>query len=212
MAMKYCLVQSPSTFPVASRPVYLYPIADVTYKTKAVSYPEITKAVETIAERHGQERILVHTVSYELARFIWNKVGISVRQRCILYEDNHARQRAIDKYVYTDGAILLASSLERGIDLPDESCRAIIVCKVPYPSLGDKQINARLYSKGGQFWYSVQTCRTIVQMTGRGMRSANDYCESFIIDRQFITLWRKCKSLFPKWWTESLVWDAGRLV
>ena len=75
----------------------------------------------------------------------------------------------------------------------------------PYPYLGDKQISARLYARGGQSWYAVQTIRSIVQMTGRGMRSKDDWCDSIILDSSFKRLFRDNKTLFPKWWKESLV-------
>ena len=208
--MRYAYVQSPSTFPIERRRIYLYPIADVTYKQKEAAFPLLAEALDVIAKRYPDQRILVHTVSYELAAYLAGT--ITARQRILVYTNSSERQRTLDIYRYTPGAILLASSFERGIDLPGEDCRAIVVCKIPYPTLGDKQINARLHSRGGQLWYSVQTARSLVQMTGRGMRSVNDWCDSFILDRQFVNnVWKKNKNLLPAWWKEALVWDAGRL-
>jgi Rad3-related DNA helicase len=62
-----------------------------------------------------------------------------------------------------------------------------------------------MYGKGGQVWYAVQTIRAIAQMTGRGMRSKDDWCDVFIMDSQFKRLFREHKRLFPKWWRDSLV-------
>ena len=80
----------------------------------------------------------------------------------------------------------------------------MIVCKVPYPYLGDKQVAARAYTAGGNLWYQVATIRSLVQMTGRGVRHEDDHCATYLLDGQFMTLWQKSKSLFPKWWAEAL--------
>jgi Rad3-related DNA helicase len=99
--------------------------------------------------------------------------------------------------------------LDRGVDLPDEQCRVVIIAKVPYPYLGDRQVNARLHSKGGQVWYNVQTVRSIVQMTGRGVRHEDDWCVSYIIDSQFNNLWSRGRGLFPLWWKEAMEWKRA---
>jgi Rad3-related DNA helicase len=213
MMTNYVFVRSPSTFPPALRPIYLYPIAEVTHKTKETAYPILAKGIDAIASKHAKDRILVHTVSYDLAKFLVTRTERSVRERIVSYADSQDRQRAIDRYILDPASILIASSLDRGIDLPQDNCRAIVVCKVPYPNLADKQVSARMHSLSGQLWYNVRTVRSIVQMTGRGMRSDTDYCESYILDKQFLSnVWKKSQNLLPNWWKEALVWDRGRLI
>ena len=123
----------------------------------------------------------------------------------MMYSNAKEREEVLARFLNIKDAVLLAPSFERGVDLPAEDCQVIIVAKVPYPYLGDKQIAARLYGKGGQVWYAVNTIRAIVQMTGRGMRSADDWCDSYILDTSFKRLYREHKMLFPKWWRDALV-------
>ena len=100
-------------------------------------------------------------------------------------------------------------ALNPGVDLPGDLCRVQVVMKMPFASLGDKQVARRLYSKDGQLWYSVSTVRTLVQMTGRAMRSSDDWCTTYILDRQFVeNVWKKSKRLLPKWWSDALRWDG----
>jgi ATP-dependent DNA helicase DinG len=210
--MNYAFVRSPSTFPAHSRPVYLYPLAEVTRKTTESAYPLLARGINAIAAKHPDDRILIHTVSYDLAKYLSLVTEKSVQQRIVTYSQAIDRQRAIDLYLASPSSILVASSLDRGIDLPADDCRAIVVCKVPYPNLGDKQVSARLHSQGGQTWYNVKTVRSIVQMTGRGMRSEDDSCESYILDKSFITrIWKRNQNLLPQWWKDALVWDRGML-
>ncbi len=101
--------------------------------------------------------------------------------------------------------VLISPSMDRGVDLPEDLCRFVVLLKVPYPYLGDIQISRRLYSaKDGPLWYAIQTIRTIVQATGRGVRSEDDYCISYILDEQFGRLYREYTGMFPRWWRDAL--------
>lgn len=203
--MNYAFVRSPSVFPAANRPIYPYCLANVTHKNKEEAYPKLATALEAIGRIHPTDRILVHTVSYDVGRYLRTNCP-SLRERFVMYESAGDRETAIGEYKRKEAAVLLASSLDRGIDLPGDDCRAIVVCKIPYPNLGDKQVNARIHLYGGQLWYNVQTVRSLVQMTGRGMRSIDDSCSSYILDEQFNTnIWRKSKGLLPEWWREAIV-------
>ncbi len=185
----------------------------MTRKTEDEARPLIAQAVSKVASLHPNDRILVHTVSYSLNRYIEDHLrqGDSLF-RVVTYNAATEKQRAIDRYIHQPGALFLAPSLDRGIDLPGDDCRVIVVCKVPFPSLGDKQISARMHSKGGSTWYAVRTIRSLVQMTGRGMRSADDFCESYILDKMFLdSIWRRNRNLIPKWWADALVWNRGLL-
>ena len=164
-------ISVPSTFDPARRPIYVHPIVAMTRKNEDEARPQIAQAIVKVAARHADDKILVHTVSYSLNRFLEDVLRQSDQLfRVVTYNTATEKQRAIDRYLAQAGAIFLAPSLDRGIDLPGDDCRVIVVCKVPFPSLGDKQVSARMHSKGGQSWYAVKTIRSLVQMTGRGMR------------------------------------------
>lgn len=213
MSLKWSGVSIASTFPISRRPIYIHAVTPMSRKDQNTAHPLMGEAVLKIASLHPDDKILVHTVSYALNKVIETYLENSEHYlRTITYHASGDKQRAIDRYLYTPASILLAPSLDRGIDLPGDDCRVIIVCKVPFPSLGDKQISTRLYSKGGQNWYAVRTIRSLVQMTGRGMRSADDYCVSYILDTNFINMvWKKNKNLLPTWWKDALVWNRGVL-
>lgn len=202
--MTYGTVIVPSTFPATRRPIYIHPIAEMSRKTKDAAYPKVAAALNAILSKHPEDRILVHTVSYDLNEYMLKALPRH-STRLVTYKTSDTKQRAIDRYLYTPGSVLLAPSLDRGIDLSGDDCRVIVVLKVPFPFLGDKQVSAKLYKPGGQLWYSVKTVRSLVQMTGRGMRSEDDYCESYILDANFMSqVWRRNKSLLPAWWKEAI--------
>lgn len=202
--MKWSGVVVPSSFAPTRRPIYVHSIAEMTKKNKDVAWPQVAAALAVVIGRHPNDRILVHTVSYDLNRYLVDSLS-TFATRLVSYNTTNEKQRAIDRYIYSPGAVLLAPSLDRGIDLPGDDCRVIVVCKIPFPNLGDKQVSARLHSRNGQLWYNVKTVRSLVQMTGRGMRSEDDYCYSYILDGSFMSnIWRRNKQLLPRWWVEAV--------
>ena len=206
---EYDTVTVPMTFPVENREVILAPVADVTYKNMEKAIPDLAHAISVAADEHEGERMIVHTVSYKLARDLEDQLRrgpykLSHKRRIVTYTEGRERERALADFKSSEGAVMLAPSMSRGIDLPDDLCRVQIIAKVPFPALGDKQIAARLHSDGGQLWYTVKTIRDIVQMTGRAIRHDEDYATTYIFDRSFGNVWSKWKRLFPEWWREAV--------
>lgn len=196
------VVQVPMTFPVENRQVVVVPIATMTAKGKEQGeWVRMKDAIGKLMVKHRGERILVHTVSYELAAYLHGELG------GITYTDSTSRNRALSEYRNTEGGVLFAPSMDRGIDLPGDLCRVQIVAKLPYPYLGDKRVSTRLHTDGGQIWYNLQTIRSLVQMTGRGVRSVDDWAVTYLLDRQFVANYHRYKSLVPGWWHDSLVMD-----
>lgn len=203
------VVSVPSTFAPARRPVYVSPVTEMRMGNKDEAYPKMAMGVNEILKRHPTDRILVHTVSYGLSGYLETEL-LDPTSRVFSYQAAAGREKAIQRLRETENGVLLGASLDRGVDLPDDACRVIVICKIPFLNLGDKQIAARLYGPGGQLWYNVATVRTLVQMCGRGMRSEDDHCTTYILDSQFLDkVYRKNKSLLPKWWQAALKFDVN---
>lgn len=205
----YGVVTVPHTFPVENRRVNVVPVASMTNAKKETEWPKMANALANLAEMHPDDRILVHTVSYALTNFLaeFLRSGLSTR-RIFTYSKATDRDRILAQFKKTKGGILLAPSMDRGVDLPEDDCRVVVVAKVPFASLGNKQVKARLYSKGGQSWYTVDAIRSLVQMAGRGVRSDTDTCVTYVLDGQFVSqLWGKSRSYLPAWFKDALVWD-----
>lgn len=199
-------VRVPMTFPVENRPIYAIPVAEMTAAKKDGSWPKMATAISHVLERHPGEKVLVHTVSYDLAKYLRANVDAGQRQT-YGYLDSRGREDAVERFKRDrrgDG-VMFAPSLDRGFDFAGDDARVVIVAKVPYPYLGDRQVSERMHTRGGQEWYTVQTIRSLVQMTGRGVRSADDWAATYILDASFIDrIWRKDRRLLPKWWRDAV--------
>lgn len=206
--MRWELVTVPMSFPKENRPIKILPTAEVTAKNKDESWPLIAKKTAEIARHHPEDRILVHAVSYAMSKFITDHLP---PERVVTYTNAQDRESALQRYLDKPGSILVAPSMDRGVDLPGDACRVQVICKLPFPYLGDKQVSSRLYSPGGQSWYLIQCVRSFVQMTGRGVRNDEDYAITYILDKAFQNnIWKKGRSLLPKYLKDAIDW-SGRL-
>ena len=199
----------PSPFPIESRRVQYSPIANITHRTKDLEYPKLGNAVGIILDKHPKEKVLIHAVSYDLRNFLVDYLRPAYH--LVMTHDRNDRAIALEKFKsYNQPVAFISPSMERGIDLPGDLCRVIIVAKVPYPNLASPQVNKRLYGfSDGSLWYARKTARALVQMTGRATRSQGDWSLSFILDEQFGHLVSRNKSIFPAWWKESI--SSGQL-
>jgi len=210
------VVRVPMTFPVENRPIYQVPVVSMTYKDKDTAWPEMVEGIVKVVgqSKHDGERVLIHGVSYALCKEIVSGLqraglrdGSTGQQRRILtYKTAWERANCLVDFRASNGAVLVAPSMDRGVDFKNDDCRVVILPKVPAPSLGDPQVSKKMHGASGQLWYDVQIIRSIVQMTGRGVRSADDWCVTYILDSQFGTnVFKKRKRLFPSWWRDAVV-------
>ena len=202
-------IDAPSVFPTERRLIHYQPVANMNHQTKKAEFPSLVAALDKILERHPREKGLGHCVSYSNVNEILKLTKYPER---MLTHRESDRQSQLSHFMGSSKPlVLLSPSMERGIDLPFDYCRFTVIAKVPFPYLGDPQVSARLYrSKStGQAWYNATTARRIVQATGRGMRSADDFCTSYILDSAFGDFYQKNLSMFPKWWRDALIIKKG---
>ena len=66
----YDYMQMPSPFPKENRPVYYEPCANVVNKQMDIALPMLAKAVQGVMDKHPDEKMLVHTVSYKIRAYL----------------------------------------------------------------------------------------------------------------------------------------------
>lgn len=198
----------PSQFPIENRPIYCYPAANMTAKTTDEELPKLIEAIKMIVDSRPNVKILIHAVSYSLA----NKILEGVDNSRYLTHDNHDRQDVVDYFkASSDPLVLISPSCERGISLEEDLCRVIIIAKCSYLYLGNKIVSARLYSSRiGSAWYGCTAALTILQQAGRGVRSKDDFAETFILDLQAKNLITRNPSYLPMWFREAISFELPK--
>lgn len=191
----------PCQFPPENRTVNYIPTCSLIRKTIDRDLPLLLNKIAEIIGQYPNDKVLVHTVSYKIRNYLL----ANLPSNRIVTHNQQDRNEKLEMFKHSNRPlVMLSPSYDRGIDLPGDQCRCIIIAKVPYPDLGDPQIKKRMSLLGGQRWYNLKTVQTIIQMTGRGVRSSNDYCISYILDKQFGKILYRMKDTIPQWWLEAL--------
>ncbi len=76
---------------------------------------------------------------------------------------------------------MISTYANQGYD--NEDIRFVIICKLPFLSLGDTKVKLKM--KHNETWYQTYTVRTLLQQYGRAMRSKDDWGHVYIVDAHF---------------------------
>ena len=197
-------ISLPSTFPVENRQIIFRPTVVMNHDKSQQNVSILVRAIDDVLAAHYNEQVLIHAHSYWLTKQIVERSRYA--KHMVSYAESDERSQALADFKAGNARILVAPSMERGVDLPYKECSVVIIAKVPFPNLGDPQVKTRLYgSHKGQLWYAVQTARAMVQGTGRGMRAEDDKCTSYILDASFERWYEQWRKLLPEWWRAALV-------
>jgi hypothetical protein len=135
---------------------------------------KIDKFIGTRLDRKG----IIHAVSYSRARDI---VSRSKYSDAMMTHSTHDARQVIDEFKRADApAILVSPAVETGFDFPDSECRWQVVTKVPFVDGRSALIKARKSDDANYVNYLA--AKKLVQMVGRGTRSADDFCECIAPD------------------------------
>jgi Rad3-related DNA helicase len=150
-------------------------------------------------DEHKGEKGIIHTHTFKTANFIKKHI----RSRRLILHNSENREEMVQKHLSSDkDTILLSPSLAEGIDLRDDLSRWQVICKVPYPYLGDKLVRKRMNRR--KQWYPYQTAKTLIQATGRSVRSDTDRATTYILDENWGLFFRKNGCMFPTSFKKAL--------
>jgi ATP-dependent DNA helicase DinG len=194
-------MELPSSFPIDNRKIILIPSGDLAYKTFDRDIKGVIDAIKTILDKHPNDKGLIHSVSYKLTKLI-----MDIDNDRLITHNASNKMEVLNGYIQSDKPLVFVSpSSTRGLDLPDNKCRFVIIAKAPYLSLADKLTKARVYSSNiGQHWYTSDAAQEIVQSTGRAVRSKDDWAITYILDIQAYNKIINSQSLFPKYYLEAV--------
>jgi Rad3-related DNA helicase len=157
---------------------------------------------DSLVGKNLHHKGLVHCVSYRRMEFIKNN---SQYAQFMLTHNTHDRSRIIEEFRRREApAILLSPSVDTGYDFPNEQSRWMIVAKLPFASAKDRVIKARQEKDKEYGMYLA--AQTLVQMSGRCVRSAEDFAACYILDGNWEWFQGRARRYFPRWFQEAIVW------
>jgi ATP-dependent DNA helicase DinG len=190
------MVQIPTPFKPKAFGVKLRSVGRMSQRDIERSLPKIPRAVAKILRDNPNDKGIIHTVSYKVAQELK-----SLKNPRLLIQDKAKDREEILLYHLTskEPTVLVSPAMAEGLDLRDELGRFQVICKIPYPNMGDPVVK-----KKGWDWYSWRTVRQLVQAIGRGVRSEGDWTRTYILDECFVDLFERSGYMMPAHLTEGL--------
>jgi Rad3-related DNA helicase len=193
----YMTITSP--FPVENHPIFTYPVAKMSASTIDADLPKLVEAIKAILEQHKKEKGIIHTHSYKTMEYIKKHI----RNKRLIFHGSKDRVEKLEQHMKSkEPTVIVSPSMQEGVDLKDDLSRFQIVCKVPYPYLGDKIVKKRM--NRWSWWYSFETAKTIVQSLGRSIRTETDHATSYILDADWQRFYSNNSNLFPESFKKSI--------
>ena len=199
-------IECDAVFPVKNRLIHFSPVGSMSRRNKDATMPVLIRKIDGILKENSGVKGIIHTVSYDVAERIVEGLSFSDQRDRLLLPKGASKSLTLEMFYSSDKPYILVSpALAEGIDLKGELSRLCIICKVPYANLGDKWTEMRM--KESSEWYTTAACVSLIQMTGRSVRSETDFARTYILDKDFMVLAKNAISIIPKWWQDSVVID-----
>lgn len=185
----------PSPFHRDNRPVWYIPTARVGYRMtdaeERIWLNRINEIIAMFPDRKG----IIHTVSYDRAKLICESSPHYYR---LLTHDSRDLKRVVARYRDSaPGTFLVSPSVSTGWDFPGDECRVQIIAKIPFTDGRDPLTKARV--KQDREYSNYIALTELIQMSGRGNRSEEDWCDTFIIDDHWKWFRENVRPYTPKW-------------
>jgi ATP-dependent DNA helicase DinG len=189
----------PSPFPIENRPVHYIPAGHMSMDSIEKTLPAMAEAVRLLLDQHPNDKGIIHAVNYRIAQFILE----NVKSNRLLSHNSENRDAILKQHVESsEPTVLLSPSMMEGVDLADESSRFQILCKIPFPYLGDVVVKKRM--ERNKAWYPYQTVKSIIQAMGRSIRNEKDHAVSYILDADWERFYKRNYRMFPQEFSKSI--------
>jgi len=201
-------VEYDSSFDPKRRPVVFIPTVRMDFRTEQDDHAMrwMLSRIDDLIDARLDRKGIIHAVSYARSKFI---VANSRHARLMITHGKHDKMKAIERFRQSDApCVLVSPSVDTGFDFAGSQARYQLLIKIPFVSKMDKVVAAR--SARDKEYPNYIAAQTIVQMTGRIMRSENDFGESILTDSHAEWFIPKVRRFLPEWWLEAYrVQDKG---
>ena len=176
---KFKYIEVDSTFDPKNAPIYVATTNKLNYKNLKENLPKIKNVIEKICSTHKNQKGIIHTHTNEITQYLRDHLGDD--PRFLFRLDGADNEKILRTHIEsTDPTILVSPSMAYGVDLKEDLARFQVVVKAAYMPLHDERIK-RLF-KEDKDWYSNKMLNNLIQACGRGVRSKEDKCITYILD------------------------------
>lgn len=183
----YAYIEIPSLVPPARRPIIRDYVGSMSQRNFADTLPNLIAKIKEIADNHLGEKGIIHTFTYKINTCLYDAFKLDDRFIFHTKKDRVEKTKEFKEAPAEDGDILVSPYSFEGVDFPYDEARWQVICKMPYPYLGDAQVMARNNMDAAQGsidwgWCNRQVALSLSQMYGRTNRAIDDYSVTYLLD------------------------------
>lgn len=198
----YYYIEAETTLDAEKAPIKCLDSADcaINFRNKAILMPKLAKLAIDIANKHKDEKGIIHTHSME----ILNEVKKATNDKRFLFREGKVTNEAIlNIHSDTDApTVLVSPSMTHGVDLKGDLGKFQIIIKAPFPPLNDIRIKKKCSED--YEWYIDKMLSTLIQMSGRCNRIESDYCTTYALDSNIIQTIKRNTNKLPKYFLKRI--------
>ena len=198
---EYKYIEVDSTFDSSKAPIFVSTQNKLNKNNIAKLLPHISAQIQTICDSHKNDKGIIHTHTLQITEFLQK----SLKGDRFLYRNAEAKNdNILSKHSKSeDPTVIVSPSMTFGVDLRDELARFQIIVKGAFLPLGDVRIK-RLFDEDKD-WYTNKMLISLVQACGRGIRSKEDHCVTYILDGAISEVVLTNKYKLPKYFINRFV-------
>jgi ATP-dependent DNA helicase DinG len=195
---KYKYIEVDSSFDPKNAPIFVNTKTKLSFNNLKQNLPKIKKQILDICEHHKHEKGLIHTHTNSITSFLKSQIH---GDRFLFREPGVNNEALLDKHYNTkESTVLISPSMSHGVDLKDDLARFQIIIKAPYLPIKDKRVERLM--KADPSWYTNKMLSALIQSCGRGIRTTNDHCITYILDGGIIDKVISNKDKLPKYFLD----------
>jgi Rad3-related DNA helicase len=196
----YEYIEVDSEFDSEKAPIYILASQKLNFKNMEQMLPKLAKQVSELLEEHKGEKGIIHTHTQFITDYIRKNVKSS---RLLCREAGVRNEELLDMHERSsEPTVLVSPSMTYGVDLKGDLGKFQILLKAPW--LPTKEIRVEKMMKIDKNWYSNAMLKTLIQACGRGIRSVDDECVTYILDGSIFDAVHRNKSKLPKFFVDRV--------
>lgn len=204
-------IEAPSVFPKKNRRVMIVPGGKINNRSTYAELKKWVAAIDAIIINRRDRKGIIHCVSYARGEFLWQHSKFRHLMVGLTPDGRHIKTTGalVESWKKsTRPSIMVSPALTTGYDFPGDECRYQIIAKIAFADGRDPVTKARSRedAKYGMYLAVID----LIQAAGRGNRSKDDWCETFIVDENAKWLLWHYRMFATKSFMESVEWRNGK--
>ncbi len=198
---EYKYVEVDSTFDSTKAPIYISTANKLNRGNIQKVLPAMVSQISSICDMHKNEKGIIHTHTLQITQYLQKHLK---SDRFLFRDVESKNENILSKHTRsTEPTVIVSPSMTFGVDLRDDLARFQIIVKGAFLPLSDVRIK-RLFDED-KVWYTNKMLINLVQACGRGIRSKEDYCATYILDGTLFDIIIQNKDKLPKYFIDRFV-------